>query len=194
MTEVYIKEISASIERQIQSLLNFCESEIEKLFLLKIIKYISVRPYEFQFSFVCDPCEEALNKNGTEYIKTTKGFYSDAYGGIDIIGIRIDRHLQPNNSYFKIYLQKEINIEYLSVKKYRLDFFIEKFNYSNNLVKTFCIECDGHDFHSSKEQIRIDNLRTQRLLLTKDITTIRYSGSQINNWTEEEIGLFLFNL
>jgi hypothetical protein len=192
MKEMLIEEITQSLEEQLKCLLNICESEIEKLFLLKIIKYIATRPFEFQFSFLCNPIEITF-KNDIKSVKY-KSFYKDAYGGIDILGLRIDRKLQPDESYFNIVPQEEIKMEYKSVKKYRLDFFIEKFNYSNIPLKKYCTECDGHEFHSSKEQIRLDNIRSQRLLLLKNINTIRFSGSQIYNWTDEEIGLFLFNL
>ena len=40
------------------------------------------------------------------------------------------------------------------------------------------IECDGHDFHSSKEQIRKDSMRTRKLM-SQGWRVIRYSGSEI---------------
>lgn len=79
----------------------------------------------------------------------------------------------------KLYPQKEEG-------SYRLDFalFIRKF-YNGEWVETgkFNIECDGHAFHSSKEQISKDNAR-MRWLTLNGWNTIRLSGSEIYSKTE----------
>ena len=54
------------------------------------------------------------------------------------------------------------------------------------LVNKIAIECDGHDFHSSKEQIMKDNQRT-RILTKNGWSVIRYSGSEIYQDSKNEL-------
>lgn len=61
---------------------------------------------------------------------------------------------------------------------YRVDFYLVNNLQNNN--KKYVIECDGHDFHSSKEQIAKDNQR-QRDIENCGYNFIRFSGSEIYN-------------
>lgn len=194
MIKNHIDKILQAHNKQLGSLLNICESEIEKLFLIKVLSYMANRPFEFSFSFICEPLE-TIEVNGMEYMKTNKGHYSDAYWGVNITGIKI--HKKIDDTIFYLYPQKELHPELLSSgKKYRLDFSIEKYglNDLNKVLKLYCVECDGHDFHSTKQQIRSDNTRLRDILLLNNYITLRYSGSELFNWDEEGVGLFLFNL
>ena len=75
-------------------------------------------------------------------------------------------------------------------KDYRVDFLLEKYDaifdpkmptltpicdWTTQLV----VECDGWDYHSSKEQVDYDNRRDQDILGAYAIPTIRFSGSEI---------------
>lgn len=42
------------------------------------------------------------------------------------------------------------------------------------------VECDGWDYHSTKEQVNCDNERDRELLLVCGIPTIRFTGREIN--------------
>ena len=194
MTATFIASILDSQNKQLNALLNLCESEIEKWFLVKVLNYISIRPYEYSYSFLCEPTETEL-VNGKEYLKTERGYYSDANWGVNITGLKIDNKIK--GTFYHVFPQKEIFIDkYFSGKKYRLYFSIEKYSMKNTdqVLKFYCIECDGHEFHSTKEQISSDNSRLRQMLLLQNFITLRYSGSELFKWDKEEIGLFLFNL
>lgn len=75
-------------------------------------------------------------------------------------------------------------------KDYRVDFLIEMYDvifdpkaptptpicdWTTQLV----VECDGWDYHSSKEQVDYDNKRDQDILCRYATPTIRFSGSEI---------------
>lgn len=82
----------------------------------------------------------------------------------------IDR--KNREDYFLI-PQKEIEIDN---KLYRVDFMF--INYLND--KKIVIECDGYEYHSSKEQIVKDNQR-QRDLENAGYIVIRFLGTEIFN-------------
>jgi hypothetical protein len=75
-------------------------------------------------------------------------------------------------------------------KDYRVDFLLEMYDaifdpkmptptpicdWTTQLV----VECDGWDYHSSKEQVDYDNKRDQDILRRYSTPTIRFSGSEI---------------
>lgn len=67
--------------------------------------------------------------------------------------------------------------------KYRADFYFcsDDFTFDGELESfELVIECDGHDYHSSKEQIKHDNERDMELKLA-GYDVIHFSGSQIYN-------------
>lgn len=66
---------------------------------------------------------------------------------------------------------------------YRVDFVIGG-NYETENGLSLIVECDGHDYHSSKEQIINDNKR-QREIENLGYTFIRFSGSEIYNNVEK---------
>ena len=73
-----------------------------------------------------------------------------------------------------LYPQAEIKVE---DKTYRVDFVLYGDILGNKKV---VVECDGHEWHSSKRQIAYDNQR-QRDLENKGIIVIRFSGTEIFN-------------
>lgn len=66
---------------------------------------------------------------------------------------------------------------------YIVDFVIGG-DYETENGLTLVVECDGHDYHSSKEQIIQDNKR-QREIENLGYTFIRFSGSEIYNNVEK---------
>lgn len=74
-------------------------------------------------------------------------------------------------------------VELMCEHKYRADFYFcsDDFTFDGELEPfELVIECDGHDFHSSKEQIKHDNERDMELKLA-GYDVIHFSGSQIYN-------------
>lgn len=71
--------------------------------------------------------------------------------------------------------QKEVEVDN---KLYRVDFML--INYLNDKETKIVIECDGYEYHSSKEQIIKDNQR-QRDLENAGYIVIRFLGTEIFN-------------
>ena len=68
---------------------------------------------------------------------------------------------------------------------YRTDFLLETnvrikgpHEAAGEYASKLCVECDGHEYHSSREQIAHDNART-RDLLAGGCQVVRFSGSEI---------------
>jgi hypothetical protein len=102
----------------------------------------------------------------------------------------------------EIYPQKAFDIE---GKKYRIDIALilnrieykslkDFYNSNGNdiiEIKKVAIECDGYEFHSTREQITNDNIR-MRKLESKGWRVLRYSGSELYRLesTDKFHGLF----
>lgn len=80
---------------------------------------------------------------------------------------------KKNREEYILFPQQEIEIDN---KLYRVDFML--INYLND--KKIVIECDGYEYHSSKEQIVKDNQR-QRDLENAGYIVIRFLGTEIFN-------------
>lgn len=82
---------------------------------------------------------------------------------------------------FEFCPQKEIKC---NNNVYKADFYIERIKENMDTDKTLrlthpiVIECDGHDYHSSKEQMQYDYNRENNLKLA-GYNVIRFTGSQI---------------
>lgn len=81
----------------------------------------------------------------------------------------------------KLYLIPQVDFEDLP---YRVDFVVGDDTKERKYPMQIVIECDGHDYHSSKEQIKKDNER-QREIENLGYTFIRFSGSEIYNDVEK---------
>lgn len=65
------------------------------------------------------------------------------------------------------------------IDKYRVDFYIEYWDYAYASVRKLIIECDGHDFHEkTKEQATNDKRRDRHL--QKMAPVFRFTGSEIH--------------
>lgn len=71
------------------------------------------------------------------------------------------------------------------VGKYRADFLFKQIAYPvgrrvwpPKLKSMLCVECDGHEFHSTPEDIAYDRLRDE-FFAEKGIETLRITGSEI---------------
>ena len=175
--DILHQEILDEFKRRNDTLLSLCESPIEKLFLLQIIQFFydsSVETHHFNYLF--DIVEPVLDpKNPTKRILDRPVNFMEKNGGSFLFmkGIKVE-----DGSYsYQILPQHSINIE---DRNFRLDFaiIIETKGKSIPLKGRYCIECDGHEFHNSKQQITRDNER-MRLLTKFGWTVLRYSGSEI---------------
>lgn len=71
------------------------------------------------------------------------------------------------------------------IKPYRLDFLIKGVGFKSakriwppNSIKYLCVECDGKEFHQSKEDKERDAIRDE-YLSKRGVKTLRYTGSEI---------------
>ncbi|MBK9936591.1 MAG: hypothetical protein IPP61_19300 [Cytophagaceae bacterium] len=211
------------------SLLELCESPIEKQFLEEFLNIISHSLFfdfnefsDLSFSFISEVKNE-LRNNSTKLIQDDliTGDYYKIIGfqlnGIEkssaILGTLISEDFNTvldSNGYLNLYNSSKINynenkneitainiIKLLpqhKVGKYRLDFAITAERYFNNewiTISKYNIECDGHEFHSTKDQIRNDNFRSRELLLD-GWQTVRFSGSEIH--AKKGLGKFIYEL
>jgi hypothetical protein len=196
MKDQLTKSILDSFEHCLKLVTGICESEIEKIFLLKIIDHVQKRADRYGLSFIIT---EALTGfvNGDEVITSSVNYQMEGDFGY-ICGIRITNFINQTN--IEIFPQKKV--EFMNPEnimhniRYRLDFGIYKYNFNEteNKIKKYCVECDGYDFHSTKDQIKRDNERMRNLLLQNGFITLRYLGTEIHNWDDVGIGNFIWNL
>lgn len=74
---------------------------------------------------------------------------------------------------------------------YKADFLVKAVGFDRatkiwppNVKEYYAIECDGHEFHSSPEQISHDKKRDE-YFSKRGIKTLRFTGSQINKDAEK---------
>jgi hypothetical protein len=190
------KSINKSFERSIQLITDICESEIEKIFLLKIIDHILKRPDRYSLSFILVETD-TKTINGIEVTTSKANFQMpDDFGYL--CGVRMNNFI--SQTFVEIFPQKQVEFEnpdnILHTINYRLDFGVYKYNNIDpkTIIKKYCIECDGFEFHNTKEQLKKDNERMRNLLLRHNYTTLRYLGTEIHNWDDSGVGTFIWNL
>jgi len=92
--------------------------------------------------------------------------------------------LQSYDDEISIYPQYEVDIT--DTKKYRVDFLLSMYGMVfvhgtpfTDWETELAVECDGWEFHSTKEQIENDNNRDAEILAAENIPTIRFLGKDI---------------
>lgn len=183
--EQRINSISLTIEDFVRRLLKLCESEIEKLFFSNIIYYVFYHQYKFKTGFeVFDDTyngmfagfEETytLNKIGSDQILYGIQFHDDCT-------LTDSSKITRRVTYiYSIIPQYCLNI---FGKEYRIDFAILCKSYENNTFQKevkIAIECDGFEYHSSKEALQRDTSRNRALTL-EGWKVYRFSGTEIYN-------------
>lgn len=171
-TEIIIKEITQELEIRFRALIDICESPIEEYFLVNLCQYFYAQSliflnFDFLTRLVDDPHSPLTQKiEPSNYNEKNTDIYGFIYG------VKITQNI---DTVYKI-------IPQFKHKGYRLDFaiIIEKPNSNNK----FCIECDGHEYHRTKEQILKDSKRS-RDLARDGWTTLRYTGSELFRWNSD---------
>jgi hypothetical protein len=185
------------LKNRIENVIELCESPIEEQLLLKITEYVLVNSLEDHSSFrqnykLCIN-SDFVDKNGERWdLERQIEEFNDKYfirifnNGYNNGSKVYDRYIdiKPQHKIFYFEDNNSINKKY-----YILDFGVFLYeNKTNKLVRTFCIECDGYEFHSTKEHIIRDNSRSRKLLdRENDFTTIRYLGREINEMGDNGI-------
>lgn len=211
------KEIKANIlkkhanefEVKLDELLTFCESPIEKLFILQFIDFfytkkfgdeftpyiglVMLREYHDNGSFQ-DPDiynRENYRQIGPDYeiyngfkinLRTSYGFKPNPlYGKLSKEKTYID-WMTTTQRKLKFYPQHVVTI---NNRKYRIDLaviLIEE-NYITDEIKKskLALEFDGYDYHKQPEKFKEDKIRERALKRNGWKEVLRYSGSEIYN-------------
>lgn len=229
-----------NFSRNINQLLDLCESPIERKILEYILELVfdsletiynginspSIR-FMSQFNFKEQSSENYSNSLSSswnendeifykiqgielQFFNSVPAFFSDSNNTIKLY----DRNalefenikkkyeskgaILSDDSYltnvYKIEIIPQYEVKTKLNKKFRLDFGLVKSMLRENKIielEKICIECDGHEYHSTKEQITRDNARARELTL-EGWKIFRFSGSEIQ--IKRNVTIFLTEL
>lgn len=188
-----LKKYANEFEVKLDEVLTFCESPIEKLFILQFIDFfytkkfgdfltpyrglVMLRKYHDHGS-IQDPY--IYNRENYRYIG---GVDYEIYNGfkINLTTLNIANNKGPiYQRELKFYPQHEVTI---NNKKYRIDLaviLIQK-NYNIDEIKKskLALEFDGYDYHKQPEKFKEDKIRERALKRNGWKEVLRYSGSEI---------------
>ncbi len=182
-------------------LMSICQSPIEKIFVAKLYSYFYTR--RFPIDFLAYDAQtllilEQMNKDGSNavYVNATqnydpnhafykidreKGFYNDPLTGIlerlsgfKITGITVNYLIFPQLPVYDN--QRLVYTDFAIIIKDKAGVTLGK----------FAIECDGFDWHHTKEQLTKDNKRN-RFLTHHGYKIIRFTGSEIMSLDDRAI-------
>ncbi len=196
MKDDIYKSILSSFKEYFDALLGHCESEIEKIFLSNLFKYLLTRPDRFEISFIVDFID--IKERDNKYIPTASPNISMADDVGHLTGFRYTNRI--SNYRYDVFPQKVIRLpnpdNFLKKISYRLDFGIYKYTLTEpcELIKKYCIECDGFEYHNKIEDIKRDNQRSRDILFINGFTTIRFLGTEIYHHRDEDIGKIVMGL
>lgn len=206
--------LSRRFSSRIEEILSNCQSPIESLMLIYLVKELLLRndsDLEFEMDYdIYFTDESSFGKTMTKIIEKKFNFphcgpvIPDNYR---YKAFKIAPHLvfdygklldngeisyKYNQEYEEniivepqfFFTEDGSNFYFLDIAVYK-QIFLKK-DKKFLLVNKIAIECDGHDFHSSKEQIMKDNQRT-RILTKNGWSVIRYSGSEIYQDSKNEL-------
>ena len=197
------------IEKELEKLIELCESPIEIELLIKIIDYILTdsifynseeESKGYKLTILRD-WNQPKGHIGEEEITVEYKYPDIEPMEFKYFGIRIDYsgHYEKEFSrYIEIKPQQKFYYEDIdnypsNIKRYfRLDFGVFLKDYkTDKLIKKFCIECDGYEYHSKQEKRIQDNQRTLKLLSEGDYHTLRFLGREISDMNSKDIELLL---
>lgn len=198
-SDVLKEDILNEFRTFMDDLLSICESEIERQFLLFFIKYIfkdiySLTPFsptgfmdkdsfdEWCITSIKRIWEEVdRSKLSQEEINEylDKGYNFHELSLVKTIGIEFkDEHFFDNCfTIYKIIPQFKVDLK----RSLRLDFALFAFHHGDdgNVTESkIAIECDGFEYHSTKDQLTNDNQKN-RILQFDNWKIYRMSGSEI---------------
>lgn len=199
----------SELEKRIDEVIKLCKSPIEKELLHKIIDYALTNSIIYKSSDYDCNCYNLsfiseMNCIGVKVININSSYVKlkdQSKGELDLVfrGIRINysgynekefsRYIEiiPQKKFFYQVEDERYGISTID-RTFFLDFGVFLKDYkTDKLIKKFCIECDGFEYHSKMEQIIRDNERELKLTKEGNYHTLRYLGKQIKNMKLEEI-------
>lgn len=191
--------LNFNLDKETEKLIELCETPIEIELFLKIMGFV-IRPSFFYNSDEELKCYKlTILRDFNIDINDNVKYQDIEYMEYKYLGIRIDYsgyYEKEFTRYIEIKPQYKFNYkvedETLGLpiidKELRLDFIIFLKEYkTEKIIKKFCIECDGYEYHSSQERIIRDNQRDLTLLNEGEIHTIRLLGKQITELKSKDI-------
>lgn len=175
----FIERAKINFENKIFSLFKKCDSPIEKVFLAFLIDKVA-NEIEFisnDITFLQDNIFAEDNFYECFGIKFTSK--SSVNANIDLTGVFTDGKKCPG--YREIIIIPQYKLEINKTQSHKLiDIAIfSQRNYEDSkeiiIDKKIAIECDGHEFPTTREQIYKDN----RLITSNGFTVLRYLESEI---------------
>jgi len=196
------RRISKTYEEKLEDLMSLCDSEIEKLMLMNLLNYLdSFRIHEgfiknysdvSLITEVTDPPFESSPEEFNVWKRKVENYKYKARGGQfeKTIGFKAksqlfkfdpDSKTLPEFRIFEIYPQYDVLI---GRQHYKIDIAIIMHRLSGDEVvetRRIGIECDGYEYHHTREQITNDERRKRQLKRAGWRDVLRYSGSEIFN-------------
>lgn len=221
-SDVIKNSIIDSYRYKIDDLLSFCESEIEKIMLLRFYEYFDsyiVKPHNLEYGpYGVNLLEVQEHKKFSDITLITSNISEDEIAaesskilaervkkyhykkiGSDyekIIGFKAEEQLPDlrfegkfdKDIYRTFAVYPQYNVD-LGVENFRLDIAVFLYCKKGSKIietKQIAIECDGYDFHSSKEQKKNDDIRTRKLKRNGWREVLRYSGTELYQIEDKE--------
>ena len=199
-----VSKITESYESKISEVLSNCDSPIEKVFLIMLLnKALTLDSDEFEFGAEDHrPWGLTLldSEKITEIIRKKFDFPHDAYGAwryrYSSFRITLPFMLESSEEKERTQIEKALVItpQYTLFDEgavYFIDIGVtieSRYDAEPILIedKKIAIECDGHEYHSSKDQITRDNMRARKLTKA-GWSVLRFSGSEIYADSQNEL-------
>lgn len=151
--------------RELKRQLRRCESPIEHILLIEITRLLTA----FELTHFCHIAPQIW------------AYYTDPDSDDAAIvrGVRLDLLVCFNTHWS--------NLRWSGYERLWLP------DHRPSLLPLFAVECDGRDYHTQYEQIQRDKAR-DRILTSLGLTTIRFTGSEINGDQRRGCASEVFNL
>ncbi|NOT91812.1 hypothetical protein [Ferruginibacter sp.] len=178
-----------------------CGSPIEKKFIGHFYSFFLKEGHPIQHNLLYPKGMWTINDKTGKSINVAYYSIENEHG----FALEFDGHDLKNAQIFDEYIREELmywgftmhssGIKYHIIPQYPvfdnsiikfLDFGVFAYDLKNNEIGRFDIECDGHEWHSTKEQLKADNIRS-RFLSKNSFHPIRYSGSEIYAMNDETV-------
>ena len=135
------------------------------------------------YSELADNVQEYIRERHDQLDKTLREAAEDCESPIEqLMSMALTKAIGNDDS---IYYSKQETIK-ANGKEYRVDFLLECYDAIfmagepvTDWTVQLIVECDGWQYHSTREQIEHDNERDLDILISSGIPTVRFTGSEI---------------
>lgn len=194
----FVNQITQSYKTKIEEVLSNCDSVIERKLIMYLLrklldwKEVKVGFLQFEIDDEFTNVRSDLYKYSDNQIDSFLNcrFRFSAFAVVKDFWIPIEEPMYQDH----IILEPQYLVPYekddvIGVGKYYLlDIALivrRKFDNGKSVIlHKICIECDGHEYHSSPEQKESDNIRSRKLT-SLGWTVLRYSGREIYKINKE---------